>query len=175
MSSPVVAYVGLGSNLGDSIGLLVGAIRALGGLPGTSVAACSGFYRTPAWGITDQPDFINAVAELHTALAPQALLTGMLEIERHAGRERGAAADRWGPRTLDLDLLLYGDATIDDPGLDVPHPHLHERAFALVPLAEIAPDAAIPGRGPVREALAAMAAGDIEALTYVAPPPSAAR
>ena len=151
MSSPVVAYVGLGSNLGDSIGLLVGAIRALGGLPGTSVAACSGFYRTPAWGITDQPDFINAVAELHTALAPQALLTGM------------------------LDLLLYGDATIDDPGLDVPHPHLHERAFALVPLAEIAPDAAIPGRGPVRDALAAMAAGDIEALTYVAPPPSAAR
>ena len=74
MSPPVVAYVGLGSNLGDSIGLLVGAIRALGGLPGTSVAACSGFYRTPAWGITDQPDFINAVAELHTALAPHALL-----------------------------------------------------------------------------------------------------
>ncbi|WP_052101567.1 2-amino-4-hydroxy-6-hydroxymethyldihydropteridine diphosphokinase [Novilysobacter arseniciresistens] len=175
MTPSVVAFVGLGSNLGDSAGLLRDALRSLDGLPGTSVDACSGFYRTPAWGNTEQPDFINAVAMLRTALDPHVLLAAMLDIERLAGRERGDPADRWGPRTLDLDLLLYGDATIDAPGLRVPHPHLHERAFALVPLAEIAPDAPIPGHGRVRDALAAMAAGDVEALTYMSPPPPAAR
>src|SRR3546814_4311137 len=92
------------------------------------------------------------------------------------GRDRHEDDARWGPRTLDLDLLLYGDAIIDEPGLRVPHPHLHERAFALVPLLEIAPDAVIPGFGPARSALAAMASDDVEALTYATPPhPRAAR
>lgn len=174
MSPSVVAFVGLGSNLGASVGLLGNALRLLERLPDTSLAACSGFYRTPAWGVTEQPDFINAVAMLRTTLGPHALLQAMLDIERLAGRERGEAAGRWGPRTLDLDLLLYGDATVAAPDLRVPHPHLHERAFVLVPLAEIAPDACIPGHGRVGDALAAMAAGDIEALTYVSPPPVSA-
>ena len=110
----------------------------------------SGFYRTPAWGRTDQPDFINAVVELRTRTAPRALLELLLEIEQRFGRVRNAA-DRWGPRALDLDLLVYGDEVIDEPGLSVPHPHLHERAFVLVPLAEIAPTLVIPGRGDVKD------------------------
>ena len=171
MNAPVVAFVGLGSNLGDSAEIVELALGALDGLPDTGLLRASGLYRTPAWGLTAQPDFINAVAMLRTSLAPQALLASMLGIEREAGRERrDDGRDRWGPRTLDLDLLLYGDEVIDQPGLRVPHPHLHERAFALVPLLEIAPDVVIPGRGPARDELAAMASGDVEALTYVAPP-----
>lgn len=171
MSRPVVAFVGLGGNLGDSAGILQSAFVALDRLDATRLLRASALYRTPAWGLTAQPDFTNAVAMLETALPPQALLASMLRIEREAGRERrDDGSDRWGPRTLDLDLLLYGDAVIDEPGLRVPHPHLHERAFALVPLLEIAPDVAIPGRGPARSALAMMASGDVEALTYVAPP-----
>lgn len=170
-SPPVAAFVGLGSNLGDSVGLLQSALEALDRLPQTRVESASGLYRTPAWGLTDQPDFVNAVARLRTSLAPQALLAAMLGIERGAGRVRhGDGSDRWGPRTLDLDLLLYGDHVIDEPGLQVPHPHLHERAFALLPLVEIAADVAIPGRGGAVDVLAAMASGDIEALTYMAPP-----
>jgi 2-amino-4-hydroxy-6-hydroxymethyldihydropteridine diphosphokinase len=168
---PVAAFVGLGSNLGDSVSLLQSALEALDRLPLTRVEAASGFYRTPAWGLVEQPDFINAVARLHTSLAPQVLLGAMLDIERDAGRVRRAdGSDRWGPRTLDLDLLLYGDRTIDEAGLRVPHPHLHERAFALVPLVEIAADAVVPGRGRVGDLLASMASGDIEALTYMASP-----
>jgi len=177
MNQPAVAFVGLGSNLGDSIDILQSAFAALDGLDATRLVRTSALYRTPAWGMTAQPDFINAVAMLETGQAPQALLASMLRIERDAGRERrDDGSDRWGPRTLDLDLLLYGDATIDEPGLRVPHPHLHERAFALVPLLEIAPDAVIPGFGPARSALAAMASDDVEALTYATPPhPRAAR
>lgn len=174
---PVAAFVGLGSNLGDSTGLLQAALEAMDRLPQTCVAKVSGFYRTPAWGLTAQPDFVNAVALLRTALAPQALLASMLGVEREAGRMRRAdGSDRWGPRTLDLDLLLYGEQVIDEPGLCVPHPHLHERAFALVPLVEISANARIPGRGRASEVLASMASSDIEALTYMAPPrPLAAR
>jgi len=138
---------------------------ALGRLPGTRLLRASRLYRTPAWGVTAQPDFVNAVAMIETTLAPTALLQELLRIERDAGRDRLAdGSDRWGPRTLDLDLLLYGDAVIDVPGLSVPHPHMHERAFVLVPLLEIAPDARIPGRAAVADALAAMAVGDIQAL-----------
>jgi 2-amino-4-hydroxy-6-hydroxymethyldihydropteridine diphosphokinase len=120
------------------------AIDALGALPGTRLAAASSLYRTAPVGYADQPDFVNAVAALDTELSPRGLLDGLLAIERDAGRERSF---RNAPRTLDLDLLLYGDATLEDDVLTVPHPRMHERAFVLAPLAEIAPDAEIPGRG----------------------------
>lgn len=169
MNSPVVACIGLGGNVGDAAGTVRAAFDALAGLPGSRLLATSRLYRTPAWGLTDQPDFINAAAVLETTLAPQALLAAMLGVERAAGRDRSDDVPRWGPRTLDLDLLLYGDAVLDLPGLQVPHPRLLERAFALVPLVEAAPDVLIPGIGPARDALARMDAGDIEALTYPEP------
>ena len=123
----------------------------------------SRLYRTPAWGKTDQPAFVNAAAVLETELDARALLDAMLGIERDHGRER-LDGQRWGARTLDLDLLLYGDEVIDEPGLHVPHPHLHERAFALVPLVEIAPDLVIPGHGRASDLVAAMVTGDIHAI-----------
>ncbi|HEY0661362.1 MAG TPA: 2-amino-4-hydroxy-6-hydroxymethyldihydropteridine diphosphokinase [Lysobacter sp.] len=165
-----IAFVGLGGNLGDAVATLRSAFPALDALPATRVLQASTLYRTPAWGVTAQPDFINAVAMLETALPPQELLAHLLAIERASGRERRAdGSDRWGPRTLDLDLLLYGDQVIDLPGLHVPHPHLHERVFALVPLVEIAPDSVIPRIGPARDVLAAMETSDIQALTYADP------
>ncbi len=157
------AYVGLGGNLGDVATTLLGAFAALDALPHTRLAARSSIYRSPAWGITEQPAFLNAVAALDTELDPAALLADLLRIERAAGRERLGAL-RWGPRTLDLDLLLYADADIDQPGLRVPHPHLHERAFVLLPLAEIAPDTIVPGRGRVADLIAAVDADGIERL-----------
>lgn len=151
------AAIGLGANLGDAAGSVRAAIDALVGLPGTALQAVSRFYRTPAWGVTAQPDFINAVAMVDTELDARSLLDALLAIEREHGRVR-VDGERWGPRTLDLDLLLYGDAVIDAPGLRVPHPHLHERAFALLPLLEIWPDVAIPGVVSVRDCAAGMAA-----------------
>ena len=157
------AYIGLGGNLGDVSAALANAFAALDALPQTRLLARSSIYRSPAWGITDQPAFLNAVAALDTALEPAALLAELLRIERAAGRER-VGEIRWGPRTLDLDLLLYADAVIDQPGLRVPHPHLHDRAFVLLPLAEIASDAIVPGRGRVADLAAAVDADGIEAL-----------
>ena len=151
------AAIGLGANLGDAAGSVHAAIDALAGLPATTLQAASRLYRTPAWGVTAQPDFINAVAVVDTELDARSLLDALLAIEREYGRVR-VVGERWGPRTLDLDLLLYGDAVIDAPGLRVPHPHLHERAFALLPLLEIWPDVAIPGVASVRDCAAEMAA-----------------
>ena len=160
-----VAYVGLGANLGDAAATLREAMQALDALADTRLLRASRLYRTRAWGNEAQPDFINAVAMLETQLSARALLDGLLGIEREFGRTRAAdGGDRWGPRTLDLDLLMHGDDVIDEPGLHVPHPHLHERAFALLPLVEIAPEVVIPGRGPARAALAAIASNDIQAL-----------
>lgn len=150
-SAPVDAFVGLGANLGDAAASVRAAIGALGELPDTRLLAASRLYASPAWGREDQPDFVNAVAWLRTSMAARELLEGLLAIERAFGRERGGG-ERWGPRTLDLDLLLYGDVQIDEPGLQVPHPYLHRRAFALLPLLEIAPDASIRGVGPARDA-----------------------
>jgi len=159
------ACIGLGANLGDAVGTVQAAFGALDALPHTRVLHASRLYRTPAWGKTDQPAFVNAAAVLETGLDARALLDAMLSIERDFGRERaGDGSDRWGARTLDLDLLLYGDEAIDEPGLHVPHPHLHERAFALVPLIEIAPDVVIPGHGRAADLVAAMVTGDIHAL-----------
>ena len=143
-----LAAVGLGANLGDVARSVRDAIDALGQLPGTRLVQASRLYRTPAWGVTAQPDFINAVALLDTGLSARALLEALLDIERVHGRVR-VDGERWGPRTLDLDLLLYDDAVIDRPHLQIPHPRLHLRAFVLVPLAEIAPELRLPGRGSV--------------------------
>ncbi|WP_091243298.1 2-amino-4-hydroxy-6-hydroxymethyldihydropteridine diphosphokinase [Aquimonas voraii] len=154
------AFVGLGSNLDlpeRQIGI---ALRALSGLPGTRVLRSSSLYRTPPWGDTDQPEFINAVAWLETRLEPSALLEALLGIELLMGRVR---TRRYGPRVIDLDLLMWGDKVVDSPRLVLPHPRMHERAFVMWPLAEIAPDLvlgawgraaeiaeALPGEGIVR-------------------------
>jgi 2-amino-4-hydroxy-6-hydroxymethyldihydropteridine diphosphokinase len=159
----VHAFVGLGGNVGDVAEAFASAAARMDGLPGTQVLRVSRRYRTPAWGLEAQPDFLNAVAMLETQLPARELLEELLAIERMHGRDR-ATETRWGPRTLDLDLLLYGDETIDEPGLRVPHPRLHERAFALRPLLDIAPDISIPGHGLVRNLPAAMAADGIEAV-----------
>lgn len=159
------ACIGLGANLGDAVATVRAALEALDALPRTRLLRASRLYRTPAWGKTDQPAFVNGAALLDTELDARDLLDAMLAIERDFGRDRAAdGSDRWGARTLDLDLLLYGDREIDEPGLRVPHPHLHERAFALVPLAEIAPDLVIPGHGRVSDLVAAMVTEDIHAL-----------
>ena len=147
-----LAAIGLGANLGDAAATLREAIAELARLPRTELLRASRLYRTPAWGVTEQPDFINAVAVVDTELDARSLLDALLAIEREYGRVR-VVGERWGPRTLDLDLLLYGAQVLDQPGLQVPHPYLHERAFVLVPLAEIAPDLAIPGHGSVRDAV----------------------
>ena len=140
----VPAWVGLGSNLAAPRKQLESALAGLAALPATRVLRVSSFYRTAPVGYAGQPDFINAVAAIETGLAPRALLEALLDIERRHGRIRTIAN---GPRTLDLDLLLHGDQRIDEPGLTLPHPRMHERAFVMVPLAEIAPELAIPGRG----------------------------
>jgi 2-amino-4-hydroxy-6-hydroxymethyldihydropteridine diphosphokinase len=155
------AWIGLGGNLGDAVATLHAALQDLDGLPQTRLVRASKFYRTPAWGVAEQPDFINAAALLDTRLPPRDLLDALLGIERAFGRER-RDEERWGPRVLDLDLLLYDSAVIDEPGLRVPHPHLHERAFALLPLVEITPDAFIPGIGPAGDALRALDSSAIE-------------
>ncbi|WP_313217906.1 2-amino-4-hydroxy-6-hydroxymethyldihydropteridine diphosphokinase [Stenotrophomonas sp.] len=147
-----LACIGLGANLGDAAQTLRDAFQALAALPQTTLRARSQLYSTPAWGNLDQPAFVNAAAVLETRLPAPDLLAALLEIERRFGRVRDPAV-HWGPRALDLDVLLYGEEVIDLPQLQVPHPYLHERAFALLPLAEIAPDALIPGHGRVRDAV----------------------
>ena len=148
------AFVGIGANLGDPVAQVRAGVAALAALPRTRLVAASSLYRTAPVGYTAQGDFVNAVALIETELAPRALLDQLLAIEARAGRERRF---KDAPRTLDLDLLLYGDETIDEPGLALPHPGLHERAFALAPLVELDPDCIIPGRGLARELLARIA------------------
>jgi 2-amino-4-hydroxy-6-hydroxymethyldihydropteridine diphosphokinase len=172
MTAPVHACVGLGANLGLPDASLRAAASALAALPGTRLLAFSRLYRTAAWGHIDQPDFVNAAALLQTTLAPQALLAALLGIERDAGRERDRQALRWGPRVLDLDLLLYAGRIIDEPGLRVPHPHLHERAFALVPLAEIAAGEPFPGHGSVADALRGIDGSGVEPIGEAWPGPA---
>jgi len=155
------AYVALGSNLGDPVGTLKDAIENLAALRGSLLKAISSLYRTAPVGLRHQPDFINAVVALDTRLAPMELLEELFAVEAAFGRQRGI---KNAPRTLDLDLLLYGDQVQDDPQLTIPHPRMHERAFVLVPLAEIAPDTFIPGRGRVADLLAACAGQRIHLL-----------
>jgi 2-amino-4-hydroxy-6-hydroxymethyldihydropteridine diphosphokinase len=143
-------FIGLGSNLNDPQAQVLQALKALDGLPHTRVLARSSLYRSAPVGFLDQPDFINAVARLETELAPRALLGALLALERAYGRTREFPN---APRTLDLDLLLYGDLRHHEHGLTVPHPQMHKRAFVLLPLLEIAPGCIIPGVGPAAEAL----------------------
>ena len=144
--SLVRAYIGLGGNLGDVPACLERAFQALDVLPSSRLTARSSHYRNAPLGRSDQPDYINAVAVLETELEPLALLDQLQRIEREEGRVR---EERWGPRTLDLDILLYGELRIRDERLSVPHPGLPERAFVLYPLREIEPELVVPGFGPL--------------------------
>ncbi|HXG76790.1 MAG TPA: 2-amino-4-hydroxy-6-hydroxymethyldihydropteridine diphosphokinase [Gaiellaceae bacterium] len=146
------AYVGLGANLGAREETIARALELLAATPGVQVAAVSSLRETDPVGPLAQPDFLNGAALLETSLSPRELLDALLEIERRLGRVRDGT--RWGPRTIDLDLLLYGEQVVEEPGLRVPHPRLHERRFALEPLAELDPALRIPGRGRVADALA---------------------
>jgi 2-amino-4-hydroxy-6-hydroxymethyldihydropteridine diphosphokinase len=146
-----IAYIGLGANLGDREENLRAALDQLGTLGPLRV---SSFRETDPVGVTDQPRFVNAVAELETDLTAEGLLERLLEIERELGRDR-SREERWGPRTIDLDLLIYGDEEIEEPGLTVPHPRLAERAFVLEPLHELAPDLVLPDGRRIRDLLAA--------------------
>lgn len=163
IQQPIRAFVGLGGNIGDVETTLTEAMWSIDSLPQTSIRAQSKLYRSPPWGRTDQADFINAVVELQTRLAPRVLLNYLLEVEMRFGRDR-SEGEKWGPRELDLDLLTYGEEVIDEPGMHLPHPHLHERAFVLVPLAEIAADLQIPGLGQVSDLLTSIEVVGIEAI-----------
>jgi len=142
--------VGLGSNLGEREATLWKALEGLGATEGIEVLAVSSFRETDPVGVVDQPRFVNAAAALETSLSPRELLERLLDVERSLGRHR-AVEERWGPRTLDLDLLLYGGESIDEPGLEVPHPRLTERAFVLEPLLELDPDLRLPDGRPLRD------------------------
>jgi 2-amino-4-hydroxy-6-hydroxymethyldihydropteridine diphosphokinase len=137
------AFLGLGGNIGDPAVAMAAALTAIDAVPGCEVVAVSSLFRTPPWGKTDQPDFLNAVAELRTSLSARALLELCLATERGLKRVR---TERWGPRVIDMDILLFGNERIDEGGLQVPHPRMLERAFVLAPLAEIAPDLMLDGR-----------------------------
>ena len=147
------AFVGLGSNLGDREGTILRALARLQDEPGLSVVRVSTLRETEPVGYVDQPQFLNGVVELATQLPARDLLTRLLAIERELGRTRGEGPPL-GPRTIDLDLLLYGEDTIAEAGLQVPHPRLHERCFVLEPLAELAPGVVVPGHGSVETLLA---------------------
>jgi 2-amino-4-hydroxy-6-hydroxymethyldihydropteridine diphosphokinase len=163
----ILATIGLGANLNDPAAQVEYALAELDRLPGTRLVARSRLYASAPVGYVDQPDFVNAVAQVETTLAPRALLAALLDIEHRHGRKRSF---RNAPRTLDLDLLLYGSAHFHEEGLTLPHPRMHERGFVLRPLLEIAPDTVIPGRGRAADWLA----GCIDQNVSVLPPPAAA-
>jgi 2-amino-4-hydroxy-6-hydroxymethyldihydropteridine diphosphokinase len=143
------AYVGLGANLGDRAATLRAAVERLAAEPGIEIVAVSAVRETDPVGLLDQPRFLNAAVAIDTGLSARELLDRLLGIERSLGRTR--EGPRFGPRTIDLDLLLYGDQVVDEAGLTVPHPRLHDRLFALEPLVELDPELAVPGRGRVRD------------------------
>lgn len=150
----VCAAIGMGSNLGDRRGALQAAVEQVAGLVGTHLVKVSTLIETDPVGLLDQPRFLNGVMVVHTSLPASHLMGELLRIESVLGRDRSQGV-RLGPRVIDLDLLLYGQERIDEPDLTVPHPRLHERLFVLQPLAEVLPEAMVPGRGIVRDLLAA--------------------
>lgn len=160
---PQRVFIGLGGNTGDPPANLQRAIAAIDAMPGTRVLARSRLYRSPAWGGVPQPDYTNAVVEVRTGLCARDLLQALLALEQAFGRDR-RTAQRWGPRPLDCDILLYGDLHIDDPDLRVPHPRMAERAFVLLPLLELAPDLLIPGLGRIEPLVAALDGHDTHPL-----------
>ena len=149
------AYVGVGANLGEREATILGAIDLLAVQPGVDVVGVSALRETEPWGPVEQPSYVNGAVALETDLAPRDLLDVLLGVEQSFGRDR-AMEVRWGPRTLDLDLLLHGDLVRDEPGLTLPHPRLHERRFALEPLADLDPALVVPGHGTVAELLASL-------------------
>jgi len=153
--------VALGSNLGDPAQQIRSALRALAALPGTRLVRQSSFYRNPPEGGLSQPEFVNAAAQIETRAAPRELLDCLLEIERAHGRSRDFPN---APRTLDLDVILYGDQVVREPGLTIPHPRMLERPFVMVPLAEISPDAVVPGRGRVADLAAKLDAASLSKI-----------
>lgn len=160
-----IAFIGLGSNLRDPGLQLQSALGEIGRMSQTALLAQSSFYRSAPVGYLDQPDFFNAVAKISTGLTPQQLLQQLLKIEQDHGRERTFCN---APRTLDLDVLLYGDVQMNEPGLHIPHPQMHLRAFVLAPLMEIAPDSIIPGQGDVATLLQACGDQTLERMVHVA-------
>jgi len=161
---PQIAFIALGSNLDDPARYIDIGFRELAALPRTRVVRKSSLYRSAPVGYLDQPDFVNAVAQIETSLRPRELLEALLMIEHRHGRVRDFPN---APRTLDLDIALYGDLALHEPGLTIPHPRMHERAFVMVPLAEIAPDTRIPGRGTARELLRNVDASSVVRQTGV--------
>ena len=151
----------LGSNLGDPAQQIRSALRALAALPGTRLVRQSSFYCNPPEGGLDQPEFVNAAAQIETRASPRELLDHLLEIERAHGRSRDFPN---APRTLDLDVILYGDQVVREPGLTIPHPRMLERPFVMVPLAEISPDAVVPGRGRVADLAAKLDAASLSKI-----------
>ena len=151
------AYVGLGANLGDREATVRAALEQLTAEPDVEVVGVSAFRDTAPVGLADQPRFVNAAAAVETTLSARELLDRLLAIERRLGRTR--EGPRFGPRTIDLDLLLFGDEQIDEPGLEVPHPRLHERLFALEPLADLDADLVVPGQGAVSDLVAGLQSG----------------
>ena len=149
------AYVGVGANLGEREATILGAIDLLAVQPGVDVVGVSALRETEPWGPVEQPPYLNGAVALETDLAPRDLLDVLLDVEQSFGRDR-AMEVRWGPRTLDLDLLLHGDLVRDEPGLTLPHPRLHERRFVLEPLADLDPALVVPGHGTVAELLASL-------------------
>ena len=156
-----LAYVALGSNLGDPQQQLLDAMQTLATTPGLRLLQRSALYRTPPWGVQDQPPFVNAAVQLDSALSPHALLDALLAIEQRAGRVRG---ERNGPRTLDLDLLHVDSVQLDDARLSLPHPRMAQRVFVLLPLHDIAPTLQLPGYGRVDQLLAALDPAGCERL-----------
>jgi 2-amino-4-hydroxy-6-hydroxymethyldihydropteridine diphosphokinase len=156
------AYIALGSNLGDARGHVLAALEALSCLPETRVDARSHLYLTPPWGVLEQPSFVNAAVRIDTMLPPHALLDALLAIERAAGRIRDG--ERWGPRTLDLDILHMRGVSLHDDRLTLPHPRIRDRAFVLMPLNDLAPDLELPGQGRVSDLLAALDTTGLERL-----------
>ncbi|WP_172151749.1 2-amino-4-hydroxy-6-hydroxymethyldihydropteridine diphosphokinase [Pseudomonas tumuqii] len=155
-------YLGLGSNLAEPLAQLHGALAALAALPQSQLLGRSSFYASDPLGPADQPRYVNAVAALESELTPLQLLDALQAIELNRGRER--KAERWGPRTLDLDILLFGDLMLDEPRLRVPHYHMHARAFVLYPLAELAPDLRLPDGRALTDLLAACPFEGLERL-----------
>ncbi|WP_442577449.1 2-amino-4-hydroxy-6-hydroxymethyldihydropteridine diphosphokinase [Mesorhizobium sp. ASY16-5R] len=153
-------FLSLGGNLGDPASAMGAALRLLDADPETEVVAVSSLYRTPPWGKLDQPEFLNAAAEIRTDRTPRAFLELCLDAERRLKRER---RERWGPRLIDIDVLLFGSLSLHQPGLDIPHPRMTERAFVLVPLEEIAPGLEIGGK-PIAFHLAMLDHAGIERL-----------
>jgi 2-amino-4-hydroxy-6-hydroxymethyldihydropteridine diphosphokinase len=164
----VRAWIGLGGNREDSRALFGEALERLAAIPGVELLRRSAIYRSPPWGVREQPDFVNAVAELEAALEPAELLEHLLKIEQGLGRVR-AETSCWGPRCIDLDLLTYGSLRLQSAKLELPHPGMHLRAFVLVPLLEVDPAFVIPGRGRAADCLREIDADEVAAVRPLPP------